>query len=51
MTRIYADTALFIGHMPLIRLNRILDGAAAIVLARIKGAIRPIPSNAGSGPR
>lgn len=37
MTRIYDDNSLSIGHTPLIRLNRIRDGAAATVLAKIEG--------------
>ncbi|MDD5175340.1 MAG: cysteine synthase A [Sterolibacterium sp.] len=34
---IYADNAQSIGHTPLIRLNRVTDGAAATVLAKIEG--------------
>ncbi len=37
MTRIYEDNALSIGRTPLVRLNRILDGAKATVLAKIEG--------------
>ena len=37
MTRIYEDNALSIGHTPLVRLNRITDGASATVLAKIEG--------------
>jgi cysteine synthase A len=37
MTRIYDDNSLSIGHTPLIRLNRILDGAMATVSAKIEG--------------
>ena len=37
MTRIYDDNSLSIGRTPLIRLNRILDGAPATVLAKIEG--------------
>ena len=33
----YADNAQSIGHTPLIRLNRVTDGAAATVLAKIEG--------------
>ena len=37
MTNIFADNSLSIGRTPLIRLNRITDGAAATVLAKIEG--------------
>ena len=37
MARIYDDNSLSIGHTPLVRLNRITDGAAATVLAKIEG--------------
>ncbi len=37
MSNWYADNSLSIGHTPLIRLNRITDGAAATVLAKIEG--------------
>ncbi len=34
---IYTDNSLSIGNTPLVRLNRILDGAPATVLAKIEG--------------
>ena len=34
---IYQDNSLSIGHTPLVKLNRILDGARATVLAKIEG--------------
>ena len=37
MTQIYNDNSLSIGRTPLIRLNRITDGAKATVLAKIEG--------------
>ena len=37
MTRIYDDNSLSIGRTPLVRLNRITDGAKATVLAKIEG--------------
>jgi len=37
MTRIYDDNSLSIGRTPLVRLNRIADGAPATVLAKIEG--------------
>jgi cysteine synthase len=37
MANIYADNSLSIGKTPLIKLNRIVDGAKATVLAKIEG--------------
>ncbi len=37
MTHIHADNSLSIGHTPLVRLNRITEGAQATVLAKIEG--------------
>ena len=37
MPNIYADNSLTIGHTPLVKLNRIADGAGATVLAKIEG--------------
>ena len=37
MTQIYNDNSLSIGRTPLIRLNRIVEGAKATVLAKIEG--------------
>src|ERR1700716_4067435 len=37
MANIYADNSLSIGKTPLIKLNRITDGAKATVLAKIEG--------------
>ena len=37
MANVYSDNSLSIGRTPLIKLNRITDGAAATVLAKIEG--------------
>ena len=37
MTRIFDDNSLSIGRTPLVRLNRLTQGAAATVLAKIEG--------------
>ncbi|MFT3931032.1 MAG: cysteine synthase A [Spongiibacteraceae bacterium] len=37
MANWYADNALSIGHTPLVRLNRIADGAPVTILAKIEG--------------
>ncbi len=37
MTNNFADNSLSVGHTPLVRLNRVGDGAQAIILAKIEG--------------
>src|SRR3974390_2121778 len=37
MANVYADNSLSIGRTPLIKLNRVTDGAKATVLAKIEG--------------
>ena len=37
MSTIYSDNSQSIGHTPLVRLNRVTDGAKATVLAKIEG--------------
>ena len=37
MSNWFADNAQSIGHTPLVKLNRITDGAGATVLAKIEG--------------
>jgi len=37
MSQWYEDNSLSIGHTPLVRLNRITDGAPVTVLAKIEG--------------
>ncbi|MBS1208931.1 MAG: cysteine synthase [Proteobacteria bacterium] len=37
MSKIFADNSQSIGHTPLIKLNRIADGAGATILAKIEG--------------
>lgn len=37
MSRIYADNSESIGHTPLVRLNRVTQGAKATVLAKVEG--------------
>jgi cysteine synthase A len=35
--RVYEDNSLSIGHTPLVRLNRVTDGAKATILAKVEG--------------
>ena len=49
--RWFVDNALTIGRTPLVRLNRVTDGAPATILAKSRDAIPPIPSSVGSAPR
>jgi len=37
MTRIYEDNSRSIGNTPLVRLNRVTEGAAAVVLGKVEG--------------
>ncbi len=37
MTAVYSDNAHAVGHTPLVRLNRLTDGAGATVLAKMEG--------------
>lgn len=37
MANWFADNTLSVGHTPLVRLNRIADGAPAIILAKVEG--------------
>ena len=37
MSRVYEDNSASIGNTPLVRLNRVVDGAKATVLAKIEG--------------
>jgi cysteine synthase len=46
MKRTYIDNSRSIGNTPLVRLNRITQGAKATVLAKIEGRNPLIPSSA-----
>ena len=37
MSRVYADNSQSIGHTPLVRLNRVVDGAQGVVLVKVEG--------------
>lgn len=37
MSHVFADNSLSIGHTPLVKLNRITDGAKATILAKVEG--------------
>lgn len=40
MKNIYEDNSYSIGKTPLVKLHRVIDGAKAIVLAKIEGETR-----------
>ena len=44
----FEDNSFAIGNTPLVKLNRVTDGARATVLAKIEGAIRPTRLSAAS---